>query len=394
MYRIGQEEIDEIAKVINSRQLFRVGNPESGHLGMVNQFEKEWSEKIGVEYTLCVAGGGTGALMCSLVGLGIGPGDEVLVPGYTFMASAVAVLAVGAIPVIVEIDESLGIDPDHVERKIGPHTRAIMPVHMMGRPCDMDRILDIAKRHNLKVVEDACQADGGSYKGKRLGSLGDASGFSFNHYKIITCGDGGAMVTNDRVAYERALVYHDGGTAFRPHAKDLSIPIFTGIQLRASEIMGAVLRVQLQRLDGILADLRRFRRMFEEKLSGKPGIRFAPSNDLEGDCGVVAAFRFDSEADARAFSSGTGGGVPIDSGRHVYSNWDPMLEKQAGSHRALNPFLMPQNQGLRMDYTADIPNTLDILRRTVFVHMNPDWTEEEALEKIAACKKAGRGLRG
>ena len=163
MFRIGKEEIDEVAKVIMSKQLFRSGDPEEGHLQEVERFEKELAQKIGTNYALCVSGGGTAALLCCLVGLGIGPGDEVLVSGYTFMASAVAILAAGAIPVIVEIDESLGVDPDDVELKIGPNTRAIMPVHMVGRPSDMDRICEIARKHNLKIVEDACLADGGNY---------------------------------------------------------------------------------------------------------------------------------------------------------------------------------------------------------------------------------------
>jgi dTDP-4-amino-4,6-dideoxygalactose transaminase len=395
MFRIGKEEIDEVAKVIMSKQLFRLGDQQEGHLQEVHRFEEEWAQKIGTEYALCLSGGGTAALLCCLVGLGIGPGDEVLVSGYTFMASAVAILAAGAIPVIVEIDESLGVDPEDVERKIGPNTKAIMPVHMVGRPSDMDRICEIAKRHNLKVVEDACQADGGSYKGQRLGSIGDAGAFSFNHYKIITCGDGGAMVTNDRTVFERALIYHDGGVTFRPHAKDLTVPIFSGVQLRANEIIGAVLRIQLQRLDGILDDLRRVHRTFLRELEGKPGIRFSRFNDLEGDCGLVASFVFEDEVSARKFSTseGVGGWLPIDSGRHVYSNWDPILEKRAGSHPTLNPFDMPQNKGLRSDYSVDMcPNTLDILSRTVIVNLNVDWTEEEIQSRIEACERAGRLL--
>ena len=247
MYRIGKEEIDAVAKVIESRCLFRVNN----NLKEVESFEKEWAEKIGSEYALCLSGG-TGALIAALVGLEIGPGDEVIVPGYTFMATALAVLAVGAIPVIAEIDDTLTIDMEDLEKKISQHTKAIIPVHILGFPCNMDAIISLAKKYNLKVLEDACQADGGSYKGKRLGSMGDAGAFSFNDYKILTSGEGGAVVTNDRVVYERALVYHDGGSAFRPYAKDLSIEVYTGVQYRVSEVTGAILRVQLKRLEGIV----------------------------------------------------------------------------------------------------------------------------------------------
>jgi len=136
-------------------------------------------------------------------------------------------------------------------------------------------------------------------------------------------------------------------------------------------------------------------RAFEVELTGKPGIRFARSNDPEGDCGVAAAFQFDSEEQARKFAAfpGVGGWLPIDTGRHVYTNWEPVLEKRAGSHPALNPFNMPQNRNLRTDYSADMcPNTLDICSRSVFVSLSPDWTETQIMERIEACKNAGEAL--
>ena len=395
MYRIGKEEIAEITKVINSRQLFRNGDPNNGHLQECVQFEQEWAAKIGTEHALLLSGGGTAGLICSLVGLGIGPGDEVIVPGYTFMATAVAPLAVGAIPVIAEVNETLTIDPMDVERKITPNTRAIIPVHMMGIPCDMDSLCRIAKKHNIKILEDCCQADGGSYKGKRLGSWGDAGAYSFNDFKIIGCGDGGALVTSDDEVYERALIYHDSGITFRPVAKGLSIPLFAGLQFRASEIMGALMRMQLNRLDGILTDLRHIRRIFIKELGGCPGIRLAPSNDTEGNCGVAVAFLFDSEKDARTFASAPDvcGWLPIDSGRHVYCNWEPIMEKRAGAHDFINPYNLPQNQNLQMEYSKDMcPKTLDLLSRSVFIGLEPDWTDDIIMARIEACKQAGKAL--
>ncbi|GIV19796.1 MAG: 8-amino-3,8-dideoxy-alpha-D-manno-octulosonate transaminase [Armatimonadota bacterium] len=389
MYRIGQEEVEEVRKVLLSGHLFRVGAGVEGHLHEVDQFEREWAQTIGTEYALCMAGGGTAALICGLVGMGIGPGDEVIVPGYTWMATATSVLAVGAIPVIAEVDETLALDPEDVRRKITPNTRAMIPVHMVGRPANLQALLDIAREHGLMVLEDCCQADGGSYRGKRLGSWGDAGAFSFNYFKIISCGEGGALTTNDRTLYERALVFHDGGAAFRPYAKELGIPIFVGIQLRADEVMGAILRVQLRRLDGILSDLRRIRKRFEGELADVPGLRLAPNNDPEGDCGVVVAFQFDSEADARAFAQQADGWLPIDSGKHVYSNWEPLLQKRILHHPDMNPFNHPRNQGLRAEYTPDMcPRTLDVLRRTVFLSLHPDWSEDEVTKRIEACRKA------
>ncbi len=389
MYRIGEEEAEEVRKVLLSGHLFRVGEGVEGHLHEVDQFEREWAQVIGTDYALCMNGGGTAALICGLVGMGIGPGDEVIVPGYTWMASATSVLMVGAIPVIAEVDETLTIDPEDVRAKITPNTRAIIPVHMVGRPANMQALLDIASEHGLMVLEDCCQAVGGSYQGKRLGSWGKAGAFSFNYFKIISCGEGGALTTNDRTLYERALVFHDGGATFRPYARELSIPIFIGIQLRATEIMGAILRVQMRRLDGILNDLRRIRKRFEQELADVRGLRIAPSNDPEGDCGVVVAFQFDSEAKARDFASKTSGWLPIDSGKHVYSNWEPLLAKRVMHHPDMNPFNHPRNQGLRTDYTPDMcPRTLDILKRTVFLSLDPDWSEEEVSQRIEMCRKA------
>lgn len=389
MYRIGEEEVEEVRKVLLSGHLFRVGEGVEGHLHEVDQFERELAQTIGTEYALCMVGGGTAALICGLVGMGIGPGDEVIVPGYTWMATATSVLAVGAIPVIAEVDETLALDPEDVRRKVTPNTRAVIPVHMAGRPANMQALLEIAREHGLLVLEDCCQADGGSYKGKRLGSWGNAGAFSFNYFKIISCGEGGALTTDDRTLYERALVFHDGGAAFRPYAKDLGIPIFVGIQLRADEVMGAILRVQLRRLDGILNDLRRIRKRFEQELSDVPGLRIAPNNDPDGDCGVVVAFQFDSEAEARAFAEETGGWLPIDSGKHVYSNWEPLLQKRVMHHPDMNPFHHPRNQGLRTDYTPDMcPRTLDVLSRTVFLSLHPDWSEEEVTRRIETCRKA------
>lgn len=391
MYRIGDEELEEIKRVLQSKQLLRYGDPSRGHLQEVVNFEREWAEKIGSGYALLMSGGGTSALASALIGLDIGPGDEVIVPGYTFIATASAVLNAGAIPVIAEIDETLTLDPEDFEKKITPNTKAVIPVHMQGLPADMDRIAEIAKKHNIKIVEDACQAVGGSYRGKRLGSLGDVGVFSFNYYKIISCGEGGCIVTDDRSVYEKVLVYHDSGFTFlSPSAKEVEIPIFIGLQLRANEIMGAILRVQMRRLDGILSDLRRIKKTFVEELKDT-GVRFAPVNDLEGDCGVVVGFQFDSEMEARKFarSEGVNGWLPIDTDKHIYSNWEPILEHRVGHHPRMNPFNFPENRGLRMDYSRDMcPETLDILSRTVFISLDPDWTDREIEEAIKACKKA------
>ncbi len=146
----------------------------------------------------------TSALISSLVAVGVGPGDEVIVPGYTFFASCAVIPVVKAIPILAEIDDSFTLDPDDFEKKITSRTKAVIPVHMRGVPCQMDRIMEIAKKHNIKVVEDAAQACGGTFKDKRLGTLGDCNAYSFQYHKIITAGEGGMVATDDDLPYDRA----------------------------------------------------------------------------------------------------------------------------------------------------------------------------------------------
>lgn len=391
MYRMGEEEAAEVRKVLLSKQLFRQRDPlrSTEHQAEVDRFETEWAATIGVQYALMMSGGGTAALVCALAGIGIGPGDEVLVPAYTWMATATSVLSVGGIPVLVEVDETLAMDPADVERKITPQTRAIIPVHMVGRPAHMHKLMAVARKHNLKIIEDSCQCDGGSFMGQRTGSFGDAGAFSFNYFKILSTGEGGCLVTNDRTIYDTAMVFHDSGAGFRPRAGELTVPVFVAQQYRTNEVMGAIARIQLQRLEGILADLRRIRRRFEEALDGVGSLVVAPSNDREGDCGVAVLFRFETELDARRFAEtqGSSGYLCIDHHKHVYTNWLPLQQKLAMHHPRMNPFHFEENRGLRAHYDATVcPRTLDLLRRSYFYQIDPDWTDGEVAERIAACR--------
>jgi len=318
----------------------------------------------------------------------------VIVPGYTFMASAVGVTAVGAVPVVAEVDESLTLDPEDVARKIGPRTRAIMPVHMLGLPCNMDAIMALARERGVLVLEDACQADGGSYKGRRLGSIGDVGAFSFNHYKIITCGEGGAVTTDDEVVYQRALIHHDGGAAFRQHARSLRVRPWTGSNFRLNEILGAILRVQLGRLEAILSALRREKRMMVEELGEVAGLRLSPMHDPEGDCGTHVALLCESEGEARrvlraAEEAGLGGFIPLDTGIHVYSNWEPILEKRGAHHPRVDPFALAEGP---VEYSRDMcPRTLEIVARTVCLTTSVRRSEEELMGALGRLKGALAG---
>ena len=192
---IDREEEQAVLEVLRTKRLFRYYGPAEGE-SKVASLEKAFAQFMGAEYAVAV-NSGTSALISGLQGLGVGPGDEVIVPAYTWIASAAAVLTVGAIPVIAEVDSSLTLDPEDVRSRITPYTKAIMPVHMRGAPCDMKSILEIAQEHGLKVLEDTAQADGASYGGRRLGSMGDAGCFSLQFNKIITSGEGGMVVTGD-----------------------------------------------------------------------------------------------------------------------------------------------------------------------------------------------------
>ncbi|MBR6426220.1 MAG: DegT/DnrJ/EryC1/StrS family aminotransferase [Clostridia bacterium] len=378
MYKIGREEAEAASRVIESGELFRIG----GKYREVIQFEEEFKKKVGAEHCLLMTNG-TQAIAASLAALGIGPGDEVIVPGYTFIATAIAVLSVGAIPVVAEIDESLTIDPDDVEKKISRYTKAIVPVHMVGFPCNMKRIMEIAEKYNLYVVEDACQACGGQFGGRYLGTFGNFGAFSFNFFKILTAGEGGALITNDIKKYERAIIYHDCGTAFWSYEQPITEPLFSGANMRSNEITGAILRVQLTRLDDILSHLRGHKRKLMDMLKDVPGIRFNRSNDINGDCGTWIPFIFDTVEQAEKFEHAVGGSRPINTGKHVYENWVPILEKRGAHCDAMNPYRFPLNAGLNMDVSRDsCPKILDYLSRTVYIGTSYDMSDEY-LESVA-----------
>lgn len=379
MFRIGHEEINAVANAINERSLFKVNDK----LQYVKRAEEKMNEIMGSKYGIIMTSGHA-ALESALVAAGIGPGDQVIVPAYTYISTAMAVVAAGAIPVLCDIDETLTMDPKDFEAKITKNTKAVMPVHIQGFPCKMDEICAIAKKHNIVVIEDACQADGGSYKGKRLGTVGDAGAYSFNFFKVITAGEGGGLVTDNRDIFENSLIYHDSSAIayFGKQMQDFKATSFCGKEYRSNEISAAILCEQFERLDGILADLRKNKNSLMELLS--PYCCFAPSNDLEGDCGTTLAIAFESEEAARKFATyeGVMCGLPIDTGKHVYTNWSCIMEKKGALNPLMDPFKFEANKGIVPEYTADMcKKTLDILSRTVYVSINPDWTQEELEER-------------
>jgi len=389
MYRIGKEEAEAVARVIENGNLFRINTD----LREVLSFEAELSKKFEIAYSLYVTSG-TSALVSILGALGIGPGDEVIVPSYTFIASPNAVLSVGAIPVLAEVDETLTMDPADVREKITSRTKAIMPVHLCGFPCDMDGIMAVAKEYGLYVIEDACQAVGASYKGKLLGTIGNAGALSFNYFKIISAGEGGAVVTDNLDLYEKALIYHDVGSSYWSYERELAYPYFVGSQFRGSEVMAAIMRVQLTRLDGIISDLRHLKKTFFEKLQNSTKLKPAPSHDIEGDLATTLPIRFDTERQARKFLENLGeGDIPYDINRHVFIHWKPILEKRVTNNEYMNPYNMERNKNGKFEITKDsCPKSLDYLARTVYVPYRIDFTEADIDGLVARCAKAAEGL--
>ncbi len=361
MPRVGVLEMIAVNRVMARGQLLRYRGGEGGY---TTRFERRLSEKIGVKHVLAV-NSGTSALISALVGAGIGPGDEVLVPAYTWIATAAAALAVGAVPVLVEIDETLTMDPHDIERKITPYTKAIIPVHMLNLVCNMDAIWEIAKRHQLIIVEDACQAVGITYRGRRVGSIGDAGAFSFNQYKNLNSGEGGAVLTSSDRIFARARMYHDVGSYTREHAFDGNEPFFAGVNFRVSEVTGAILHAQLPRLDPLIRRMRRRRDVMAGILSKAEAFRISPHNDPENAAGL--SIIFDHAGEAEAFAKKRRGVERlIDTGRHVYTNWIPVLTRRTYDDR-MNPYRWARRE---IEYSAETcSRTLDILSRTCRVSL-------------------------
>lgn len=381
MFKAGNPEIKAVTKVIRSGRLFRYNeDPECV------RFEQRYAKYLGVKH-VTLTSSGTTALTAAMAGLGIGPGDEVLVPACTYMATAVAVLAVGAIPVIVDVDESITIDPEAVEEAIGPRTRAVAPVHMWGLPCDMNAIMRIARRRNLLVVEDACQGVGGGYEGRKLGAIGHAGAFSFNYYKNMTCGEGGAVVTNNKQAADRAFCMVDC-CSFYWKGRKSDVKPFTANGARASEIEGAMMNAQLDRIDGWIAAVRRQKkRILRETAS--TGLRPIQANSPDHECGTHVMYILPTVDQSVAFAEKVGGTIAGRTGRHVYTEWHPILEGRGSHHPALDPFKLPQNRRCRRTYSRDMcPRSLDILNRTVMLGTHPDTTAPRVAEQIRKIKEA------
>lgn len=352
MASVGFGEWLAVGRAIASRNLLRYGG------SFTDKFEQRFAAHLKAKHVLTVQSG-TGALTAALAAAGIGPGDEVIVPAYTWMATAAAPVMVGAVPVLADINESLTIDPADIERKITPFTKAIIPVHMVNAPADMDAIMKIAKKHRLVVIEDACQSVGVPYKDRVTGAIGDLGAVSFNQYKNINIGEGGAVITSDDRLFARARNFHDLGAFVRGHDQTYNEPVFVGANMRATEIDGAMLGVQLTKLIPLLERLTRRRAALAPLFEGRRGLRISPHNSPAN--AVTLTVIFDRVEDAMRFSKETGAFRLQDNSKHVYTNWEPILSQRA-FHPKMNPWAWAQR---KIDYSADMcARSLDILERT------------------------------
>jgi dTDP-4-amino-4,6-dideoxygalactose transaminase len=331
---IGEEEIAEVMQVLTNRSLSRYGREDDPAFGAkVRRLEEQVAALAGVRYGLGLSGGGSSGLLVSLLGLGVGPGDEVIVPGFTFVASISAIVYARALPVLAEVDDSFNLDPADVEARITPRTRAIIVVHMLGAPARLDEIKDIADRHGIALIEDCAQAFGATYQGQGVGGIGSTGVYSFNEYKTITCGDGGMIVTDDEDLYGRLFAIHDQGHAPNRLGSKYAERPFLGLNFRMTELSGAVLLAQLRKLDMIRDHLRANKGIVKSAIEDLPGIGFRTIVDPEGDLATHLVVTFPSAEMAEAVATELGSITLAASGWHVYSNMEHLLERRTVSGR-------------------------------------------------------------
>jgi len=391
-YYDAQEQV-ELSDVLESRTLFRWYGPKTPK--KVAQFEEEFGRFMGAKYTLAVTSG-TAALHCALTALNVGPGDEVILPAWTWYSCYNAIVLAGALPVFAEVDESFNLDASDLERKITPRTKAVMVVHLYGCPADMDKILGVARKHNLRVLEDAAQSVGGQYKGKRLGAIGDIGIYSFQISKTVTAGEGGAVVTNDPLLFERATRFHDLGILRPGHEALLGragVSWFAGANYRMNEMTGAVMRAQLRKLETLINGCRRSFRLIKEQIESLPGMKLRHSPDPEGEIGLTAypivktrelRDRFVEAMRAENVSASAPPGSP-------FLPAVPYIENKSVPHAHWPSFGTPHGKAMR--YGAECcPRTRNLRDRAVYIPIGPKYSESDVQDIAAAIRKVHRAL--
>jgi len=368
---------------VRGPHLFRYYNPKPSR---VEAAEAAMQKLIGAKYCLAV-NSCTSALVASLRAMGIGAGDEVIVPGYTFFATAASVGACAALPVIVDVDDSLNMDVAAAEKALTKRTKAIIPVHMRGAPAQMDAIMDLAKRKGLPVLEDAAQAGGGSFKGKRLGGIGTIGVFSLDYYKIFVSGEGGFVTTDDEWLFTRAQSWHDTAACWRPNRfarERREGELFCGENYRMTELEGAVAVAQIGKAEEILAGHRRAKKLIKGAIGQFPGLGFRRIADEAGDTGSnLVMFLPSADVTRKAMEAMKAEGVPAggiyDStvrDWHVYTYWDHILARKSVAGDGLPWSAVPKKELPK--YSPDMcPRALDYLSRAIVVETNRFWSDSD-----------------
>jgi dTDP-4-amino-4,6-dideoxygalactose transaminase len=332
---IGEEETREVLDVMQSGHLVRYGKLDDPKFKQkVRLLEKEFAEHCGSRFALATASGAT-ALVAAMKALDLRPGDEIIVPAFGFIATYSAAVFLGVVPALAEIGDDLNLDPDDIERRITPRTKAIVPIHMLGNPCNMDAIMAVAKRRGLLVLEDVCQATGATYHGRKLGTFGQMGIFSLNAFKVITTGDGGMIVTDSPELYDRAFSVHDQGYHPFEGGKRPAEHNILGLKLCMTELTAAVGRAQLRKLDLILNTLREKKAKLKQAIGQLPGVRCRTLQSPEGECATLCTFIFDDAARAARVAAAIGSKTIDNTGWHVYDKMDHLtryLKEQGRPH--------------------------------------------------------------
>lgn len=378
----GAQERKEVNDVLETGILMRYGF-DGARKGMwkAKELEQELCNTFGVAHAQLLSSG-TAALTTAMVALGIGAGDEVIMPTFTFVASFEAVLSVGAIPVLVDIDDTLTLDPAAVEAAVTSRTKAVMPVHMCGSMAQMDELKAICSNHKLLLLEDACQAIGATYKGKTVGSIGDAGTFSFDFVKIITCAEGGAVITNNKDVYTKCDQYSDHGHDHAGKDRGADLHPYLGYNYRISELHAAVGLAQVRRLDEFLVLQRRNHDILKNTLQQVDGLTFRRISDPGGDAGSFLSFMLPTEDMAREAvkgfeAAGLGGNFYYyDNNWHYVRKWQH-LQNMSSMNR-----LHEDQKKQVMHYTNQaFPASDAIISRNISSAISLLWTEEQAQER-------------
>ncbi len=386
-------ERKELNDVVESGVLMRYGfdGMRNGHWKS-KELEAAICQTFGSGYAQLTSSG-TSALTTAMSALGIGYGDEVITPAFTFVASFEAVLSVGAVPVLVDVDDTLTLDPEVVKKAITPKTKAIMPVHMCGSMADMDALIAICKEHNLILLEDACQSIGGKYKGKHLGTIGDAGTFSFDFVKTMTCGEGGVIMTNREDVYIKSDGYTDHGHDHKGADRGADLHPFIGYNYRISELHSAVGLAQVKRLPEFLATQKKNHTALKEILATVPEVSFRRIPDPMGDsCSFVCWFLPTAEitkavvAEMKAQGILPGSFYWFDNNWHYIRKWDHL--KNAITLNALSPEIKAR---VMEQANKEFAASDAIMSRCICTSISLLWTDDQIKEKgtkmVAAINK-------